>query len=293
MYLDDRAVRMQIWDSAGQERFRSIIPSYIRDSSVAVVVYDVTSEATVGGGGGEGKARRQSGRDRACTGTRQWRWRGVRSSVMLQQPTRCPPAFNPVRTLPPPSRCRRPVVVCERGALGGGRASGARVQRRPHAVRQQDRPGGEEVGGPPPCANWLSFTRVLRSTPPPPTPTHSPRPFCDGCARGRQVTTAEGERRAQEEGALFCETSARTGANVKALFRSLATALPGSTGAGSSAGGAVGGGSAGGSSSGGGGGGSRLDGDTGLIDIKLQPGPADGRGGGDGSGGGAGGGCSC
>jgi GTPase SAR1 family protein len=27
-----------------QERFRSLIPSYIRDSSVAVVVYDITSE---------------------------------------------------------------------------------------------------------------------------------------------------------------------------------------------------------------------------------------------------------
>ena len=33
-------------DTAGQERFRSLIPSYIRDSSVAVVVYDVTSECS-------------------------------------------------------------------------------------------------------------------------------------------------------------------------------------------------------------------------------------------------------
>ena len=33
-----------IRDTAGQERFRSLIPSYIRDSSVAVVVYDVSSE---------------------------------------------------------------------------------------------------------------------------------------------------------------------------------------------------------------------------------------------------------
>ena len=31
-------------DTAGQERFRSLIPSYIRDSSVAVIVYDVASE---------------------------------------------------------------------------------------------------------------------------------------------------------------------------------------------------------------------------------------------------------
>ena len=83
MYLEDRTVRLQLWDTAGQERFRSLIPrcapparppsftrrsappaaplpwlgsaaalllnhacrgrSYIRDSSVAVVVYDVTN----------------------------------------------------------------------------------------------------------------------------------------------------------------------------------------------------------------------------------------------------------
>lgn len=30
-------------DTAGQERFRSLIPSYIRDSSVAVVVYDISN----------------------------------------------------------------------------------------------------------------------------------------------------------------------------------------------------------------------------------------------------------
>lgn len=34
---------MQLWDTAGQERFRSLIPNYIRDSSVAVIVYDVTN----------------------------------------------------------------------------------------------------------------------------------------------------------------------------------------------------------------------------------------------------------
>ena len=31
-------------DTAGQERFRSLIPSYIRDSSVAVIVFDVASD---------------------------------------------------------------------------------------------------------------------------------------------------------------------------------------------------------------------------------------------------------
>lgn len=38
-------MRLQLWDTAGQERFRSLIPSYIRDSSVAVVVYDITSQS--------------------------------------------------------------------------------------------------------------------------------------------------------------------------------------------------------------------------------------------------------
>lgn len=40
-------VRLQLWDTAGQERFRSLIPSYIRDSTVAVVVYDITSEQSL------------------------------------------------------------------------------------------------------------------------------------------------------------------------------------------------------------------------------------------------------
>jgi Ras-related protein Rab-6A len=46
LYLDDRTVRLQLWDTAGQERFRSLIPNYIRDSSVAVVVFDITNKQT-------------------------------------------------------------------------------------------------------------------------------------------------------------------------------------------------------------------------------------------------------
>ena len=37
---------MQLWDTAGQERFRALIPNYIRDSSVAVIVYDVSNRTT-------------------------------------------------------------------------------------------------------------------------------------------------------------------------------------------------------------------------------------------------------
>lgn len=35
-------VRLQIWDTAGQEKFRSIAPMYYRSSSFAVLVFDVT-----------------------------------------------------------------------------------------------------------------------------------------------------------------------------------------------------------------------------------------------------------
>ena len=40
---DNKQVRLQIWDTAGQEKFHSLIPSYIRDSTVAIYVFDITS----------------------------------------------------------------------------------------------------------------------------------------------------------------------------------------------------------------------------------------------------------
>ena len=43
----------------------------------------------------------------------------------------------------------------------------------------------------------------------------------------RQVSTEEGEKRAQEANLLFMETSAKAGHQVKALFKKIAHALPG------------------------------------------------------------------
>ena len=43
----------------------------------------------------------------------------------------------------------------------------------------------------------------------------------------REVTTAQGEEEAKKAGAIFVETSAKVGHNVKALFRRIAQALPG------------------------------------------------------------------
>ena len=47
MYVEDKIIKLQLWDTAGQERFRSLIPNYLREASAAVVVYDVTSSASL------------------------------------------------------------------------------------------------------------------------------------------------------------------------------------------------------------------------------------------------------
>lgn len=122
MYLEDRAVRLQLWDSAGQERFRSLIPSYIRDSSVAVVVYDITSRSSF-----------------------------LNTSKWIED------------------------VRAERG-------DDVIVMLVGNKTDLSDR---------------------------------------------RQVTVEEGEALAKRENVMFIETSAKAGYNVKALFRKLATALPG------------------------------------------------------------------
>ena len=42
--VNDRNVRIQIWDTAGQEAFRSITRSYYKNSTCAFLVYDITSK---------------------------------------------------------------------------------------------------------------------------------------------------------------------------------------------------------------------------------------------------------
>ena len=43
----------------------------------------------------------------------------------------------------------------------------------------------------------------------------------------RQVSPEEGEEKASKENIMFIESSAKAGFNVKALFRKIATSLPG------------------------------------------------------------------
>jgi len=44
--VDDKTCKVRIWDTAGQERFRALTTSYFRDANGALLVYDVTSEAS-------------------------------------------------------------------------------------------------------------------------------------------------------------------------------------------------------------------------------------------------------
>ena len=39
-----RLMKLQIWDSAGQEKFRSLIPNYIRGSSLVFLIFDISKK---------------------------------------------------------------------------------------------------------------------------------------------------------------------------------------------------------------------------------------------------------
>lgn len=40
--IDDKTIKLQIWDTAGQENFRSITRSYYRSAIGSLLVYDIT-----------------------------------------------------------------------------------------------------------------------------------------------------------------------------------------------------------------------------------------------------------
>jgi small GTP-binding protein len=44
--INGATVRLLLYDTAGQEKFRSLIPMYIRDANIIIVVYDITMKSS-------------------------------------------------------------------------------------------------------------------------------------------------------------------------------------------------------------------------------------------------------
>ena len=42
--VDNKTVKLQIWDTAGQEKFRSLTKIFIKDSKIVIFVYDITTK---------------------------------------------------------------------------------------------------------------------------------------------------------------------------------------------------------------------------------------------------------
>jgi Ras-related protein Rab-6A len=42
----DKILKMQIWDTAGQEKYKSLIPTYLRGSNIVMIVFDLSAKST-------------------------------------------------------------------------------------------------------------------------------------------------------------------------------------------------------------------------------------------------------
>lgn len=46
MKIDDKIVKLQIWDTCGQEIYRSLITNFYRNSSLAIIMYSIDNESS-------------------------------------------------------------------------------------------------------------------------------------------------------------------------------------------------------------------------------------------------------
>ncbi|CDQ58808.1 unnamed protein product [Oncorhynchus mykiss] len=194
-------VRLQLWDTAGQERFRSLIPSYIRDSTVAVVVYDITNvnsfQQTTKW---IDDVRTERGSDVIIMLVGNKTDLADKRQVAIEEGERKAKELN--------------VMFIETSAKAGynvkqlcGHSTEQRLQEEEQEETRHVHPSLHDVH---------SLFRFLVCV-----------CVCVCLSIVVQITTEEGEQRAKELNVLFIETSAKTGYNVKQLFRRVAAALPG------------------------------------------------------------------
>jgi Ras-related protein Rab-1A len=43
LLINDKKIKINIWDTAGQEKFRSLVTSYYRNSDIIIIVFDLTN----------------------------------------------------------------------------------------------------------------------------------------------------------------------------------------------------------------------------------------------------------
>ena len=43
----NRTYRLQLWDTAGQEKYKSLVPAYLRDAHAAIIVYEPSRPETL------------------------------------------------------------------------------------------------------------------------------------------------------------------------------------------------------------------------------------------------------
>ncbi|MHA2430685.1 MAG: Rab family GTPase [Promethearchaeota archaeon] len=47
IYIDGKEIKLQIWDFGGEERFRFLLPKYIRGASGGILMYDITDNTSL------------------------------------------------------------------------------------------------------------------------------------------------------------------------------------------------------------------------------------------------------
>lgn len=47
MYIQEKNVRLSIWDTAGAEQYHSLMHSYVRDAQIILIVYDISTKQSI------------------------------------------------------------------------------------------------------------------------------------------------------------------------------------------------------------------------------------------------------